>query len=548
MKAIFKYTLALSVTISSSSLFAQENNVVLRAMQDELKRSTTELQYENHQKPFYISYTVDDAKVFSVYASLGGLYGSRDIKTRNKGVRILVGDYEFNDESLDNNQLSEPTANEIEMPLEDDYFGIRRSLWTTTDIVYKGAAQKFKKNQATLKEKNKPLSEIPHRTFAKFPAHQTHETVIEYAIDKKKWEDYCKELSAYFKEIESLETSSVFVSFTRTVRYFVNSEGTTAIVPETIASFHCNGQIKSKENTPINVQTTRYAKTLDGLPSFAELQKEVRDVVNKLKSAPETKSLEDEYSGPVLFIGEPVIQVFTPTAFSLNASNNLQGQEGYNGESGSSTENKIGKNYIDPSITIKVLPGLKSFQGKPVIGSFIMDAEGVKPADETILVEKGILKNVMNDRSLTKPDQVANGFNDGPGVVQVSLENGIALTALKEKLIAAAKAEGLDFALIVRGKAAPMGQTELYKVDLATGNEERVSSARMKPTQPKDLKRLAGTSAQTLYYIPMSRSNVISAIVPEAVLIQEVEVSPFKNSFFKDDVEYVTSPLKTGSK
>lgn len=154
----------------------------------------------------------------------------------------------------------------------------------------------------------------------------------------------------------------------------------------------------------------------------------------------------------------------------------------------------------------------------------------------------------MNDRSLTKPDQIANGFNDGPGVIQVTLENGIAITALKEKLIAAAKAEGLEFALIVRGKAAPMGQTEIFKVDLATGKEERVSPARMKPIQPKDLKRLAGTSAQTLHYIPMSRSNVISAIVPEAVLIQEVEVSPFKNSLFKDDVEYITSPLKSEPK
>jgi hypothetical protein len=548
MKNTLLYIPTFLITIASSSLSAQESNIILRAMQDELKRSTTELQYENHQKPFYISYTVDDAKVFSVYASLGGLYGSRDIKTRNKNVRILVGDYEFNDESLDNSQLTEPTANEIEMPLEDDYFGIRRSLWTTTDIVYKGAAQKFKKNQATLKEKNKPLSEIPHRTFAKLPAHQTREEIVAFEIDKKKWEDYCKELSAYFKEIESLEASSVFVSFTRTVRYFVNSEGTTAIVPETIASFHCNGQIKSKENTPINVQTTRYAKTLDELPSFAELQKEVRDVVAKLKSAPETKSLDDEYSGPVMFIGEPVIQAFTPTAFSLTASNNLQGQEGYNGESGTSMENKIGKNYIDPSITIKVLPGLKSFQGKNVIGSFIMDAEGVKPSGETTLVEKGILKNLMNDRSLTKPDQVANGFNDGPGVLQVALDNGIAVAALKEKLIAAAKAEGLDFALIVRGKAGPMGQTELFKVDLATGKEERVSAARMKPIQPKDLKRLSGTSTLALHYIAISRSNVISAIVPEAVLIQEVEMSPFKNSLFKDDVQYITSPLKSESR
>lgn len=536
--------IVLAALILCTPLFSQENNIILRAMQDELKRSTTELQYENHQKPFYIAYTIDDTKTFSAYSALGALYGSRDMTTRGKDVRILVGDYDFNDESLDNNQFSEPSAHEIEMPLEDDYYGIRRSLWTTTDIVYKGAAQKFKKHQATLKEKNKPLSEMPHRTFAKIPTHQTHESITEHVIDEKKWEDYSKELSSYFKEVESLENSSVFFTFTRTVRYFVNSEGTTAIIPETIASFHCNAQVKSKENTPISVQAIRYATTLDALPSFDELQKEVRGLVSKLKNTPQTKSLEDEYTGPVLFIGEPVIQAFAPVTFSLNASNTLQGQDGYNSETGASIENKIGKNYIDPSITIKAMPGLKSFQGKPVIGTIIMDAEGVKPAAETVLIEKGILKALMNDRSLTKPDQVANGFNDGPGIIQVSLEGGVSVADLKEKLIATAKAEGLDFALIVRGKAAPMGQTEIYQVDLATGKEELLSPARLKAIQPKDLKKLSGTATQMLHYIPMSRANVISAIVPEAVLIQEVEVSPFKNSFFKDDVEYIASPLK----
>lgn len=540
--------IAISTLLLPAVAFSQEDNVVLRAMKDELVRSTNELKYENHDKPFYISYTIDDASIFSVYSSLGGLFGSRDLKTRDKNVRILVGDYEFNDESLDNNTFSDPSALDIEMPLEDDYYGIRRALWTSTDNVYKGAAQKFKKHQATLKEKNKPLAELPHRTFAKIPPHQTHLNIPQYNIDRKKWEDYCKELSSYFKEIEALEASSVFVTFTRTVRYFVNTEGTTAIIPETLAAFHCNAQVKGSDGSAINAQATRYARTLDELPSFPELQKEVRDIVNKLKNSTQTKPLEDEYTGPVLFIGEPVVNVFASTVFSLNASNALQGQDSYSSEGGLGAENKVGKSYVDASITVKATPGLKTFQGKPVIGNIVMDAEGVKPPEEVILIEKGILKTLMNDRSLLKGDQVANGFNDGPGVVQIGIDNGIPVAELKEKLIATAKAEGLDYALIVRGKASPMGQTEIYKVDVATGNEEQLSPARLKQIQPKDLRRLTATSTQALQYLPLSRNNIVSAIVPEAVLIEEAEVAPFKNSFQKDDIEYVTSPLKGSSK
>jgi hypothetical protein len=541
----------IKITISILSLyllrvlpvFAQEESIILRAMKDEMNRTTSEIQYANHEKPFYVSYTIDEAKIFSVYSSLGAVYGARDFRTREKGVRILVGDYEFNDESLDNNQFSDPSAHEIEMPLEDDYYGIRRSLWTTTDIVYKGAAQKFKKHQETLKEKNKPLTALPHRTFAKIPAHQTLLPVTKYSIDQKKWEGYCNELSSYFRSVEALESSSVFVTFARTVRYFVNSEGTIAIIPETVASFHCNAQVKSKENTAISAQVTKYALTLDELPSFAELQKEVRSIVAKLEKAESSKSLEEDYNGPVLFIGEPVVSVFTNIVYPLNASNNLQGQD-YSGEYSSGAESKLGKNYVNPVISVKTTPSLTSFNGKPIIGSIVMDGEGVKPANETILIEKGILKNLMNDRSLTRADQVANGFNDGPGVVQISLEGGAPEASLKEKLIAAAKAEGLEFAIIVRGKASPMGQTEIYRVDLATGKEEQLSPARMKALQPKDLKRISGTSTQALHYVQLGRSNVMSAIVPEALLVEEVEISPFKMPF-KDDVQYISSPLKS---
>jgi hypothetical protein len=546
LKKILYSTFALLITFTVSA--QEENNVILKAMLDEMQRSMTTLEYANHQKPFYISYSVYDSKVFSVYGSLGAVFGSRDFKTRDKGIRILVGDYEFNDESLDNNQSSEGSAHEIPMPLDDDYFGIRRSLWTSTDEVYKGAAQKFKKNQETLKEKNKPLAEVPHRTFAKMQPHRTIEPIPEYDIDSKKWEQYCRELSLHFADVESLEASNVMVTFTRTIRYFVDSEGTIAITPETVAVLRCNGQVKSKQNTPLSINITKYALTLDGLPSFADLEKEVKSSVSKLTFAPETKALDDEYTGPVLFVDEAVLAVFTPTVFSLNASNAIQGQENYEGESSSNVESKLGKNFIDPSISIKAMPALKSYEGKPVVGSFTMDGEGVRPAPEVILVDKGTLKNLMNDRTLTKPGQVANGFNDGPGVIQISIEGGKALGELKQKLIAKAKAEGLTFAMIIKGNGSSNGQSLFYKVDLETGAEELISPSRFKGLQSKELKRISGTSTQTMHYVELGRGNLISAIIPQAVLIEEATVNPFKTPFNKDDVEYVTSPLKTSLK
>src|SRR5688572_3228879 len=86
----------------SQTTFAQQDHIILKAMRDEIDRSMTEMTYEGHEKPFYISYGINDSRAFSVYSSLGSLIRSAAYQNRQKSVRILVGDYEFNDESLDN--------------------------------------------------------------------------------------------------------------------------------------------------------------------------------------------------------------------------------------------------------------------------------------------------------------------------------------------------------------------------------------------------------------------------------------------------------------
>ena len=119
-------------------LCAQDReSVILKAMKDEMKRTMTDAKYEGHDKPFYISYGINDRHVFSAHATLGALVRSNTFQSRNKSVRLLVGNYTFNDESLDNNLTSPPNANDLSVPLDDDYYGIRRALWASTDVVYK---------------------------------------------------------------------------------------------------------------------------------------------------------------------------------------------------------------------------------------------------------------------------------------------------------------------------------------------------------------------------------------------------------------------------
>ncbi|MFM7429111.1 MAG: hypothetical protein ACKO1F_04350, partial [Flammeovirgaceae bacterium] len=200
--------------VALSSANAQTEDVILRAMQDELNRNSKELSLPGFEKPFFIMYGLVDQKSMIVSATLGALMNSIEDRNRYKSTtRILVGGYEFNDESLEDNLFSSPTAMEISLPLDDDYWGIRRSFWVTTDNVYRSAARHFEKHKQTLKETGKPLAEIPHRSFAKVPVQRIIQTQTASHYNRSEWETKVKELSSFFKQQPNINNSVVFVSF-----------------------------------------------------------------------------------------------------------------------------------------------------------------------------------------------------------------------------------------------------------------------------------------------------------------------------------------------
>lgn len=515
-----------------------------------MKRSMTEMKYEGHDKPFFISYGIADTKNFNVYTTLGAIVQSGEFQSRSKSVRVLVGDYEFNDESLDNNLFSDPAANEIQLPVDDDYFGIRRALWTTTDVVYKGAAQKYKKHQATLKEQNKSLKDVPHRTFAKVPAIQSVKPPSSYSLDKKKWDHYSKEISTVFSAYPELESSDVMMNVTYGSQYFVNSERTVIVKPYHISVIQCRAQIKTEKGEPVFENIVHYANLPEDLPSLEKLKGECKALADKLMYLRKAKALDEEYSGPVLFVGSSVAQLFASPLFSfretLVSSNAIMNTNEFRPEAAASLDSRVGKLIIDNSLTVKARPSVGKFKEKILPGSYEIDDEGVVPKDELILVEKGVLKNLLNDRSLTKEGQVANGHSTGPAVIEISSNNTLPGEVLKTALIAAAKKQGLEFALIIKeNESISEGMAEVWKVDLETGAEELLRSAQLKGISLKNLRRIAGIGKdQQAYTIQTSDGNLASFIVPDAVLLDDIDVTPLTLPYLENDEIYVKSPLK----
>jgi hypothetical protein len=556
MKKYFCYILFLLLTPRLFTVAQeQSDDVILKAMQDELSRNMSELKLPPYDKPFFIMYSIQDQKSYTITSTLGSIVSSSEKAFRFKSnTRVLVGDYAFNDESLEDNLTSGPTALEIRLPLDDDYMGIRRSLWSSTDKVYRDAARHFQRHQQTLKETGKSLSEIPHRSFAKGNAVKVVSTHTPYAFDKSKWEQQLKNLSALFLKHPLIENSTVMLQFTEGYKYMVNNEGVVAKIPFRETSFMSVGQLKNAKGEFAWDQISHQTFLPDQLPPEDQLKKEIENMIAEIETQLSIPKFEDEYSGPVLFTGSVVADVFSNVLFSgsenIFASNTIPRLTGFQYQAEPLMDGKIGKNIFHESLTIKAKPKLKSYNGATLSSAFEIDDEGIVPSDELIVVEKGVLKSLLNDRTITHVTQSANGFSSGPGVLEVTSEQKNSEKELKEKLIARAKAEGLDYALIVRNSPALMGMMNVYKVSLKDGSEEKMRNGVYEGMNFKTLKRILGASDKYIAHnlnVPDFQNTgrnggMGSYIVPESILLEEVEVKPVQLPILREE-EYVINPL-----
>lgn len=545
----------------------KKDDVIMKAMQDELSRCMNGLKYKEYAKPFFIGFNVTDSKSLTIISTFGALIHSSESPQKIRSVRVLAGDYDFNDESLDNDITSPPILSDIDMPDDDDYYGIRRSLWSSTENVYINASRHFQRNKMNLAEQKKPLEEIPHRSFAKTEKVNLVIDSSEIKYDKIKLENYYRELSAVFNKYEDLSGSNVIFNFSGGNNYFVNSEGTRTKTPFRLAFLGLSAGAKTADGDNLQGQLSYYASDPSQLPPADNLKKDISEMVKTLFAKRNAPVFNEDYTGPVLIERKALAELISNILFSydegLIVNNNINTGYGMQYDQGVSPDLKIGKTIVSEMMTVKALPKLKTFKGSPLLGSFDADNEGVIPPDELTLIEKGKLRNLLNDRTITKPGQTPNGHGQGPGVISISFDNAVAKGELKNMLIKEAKSEAQEYAFILKSVTEssygqgdfPGGaeddfsslQLDLYRVSLADGSEELVRSANLKSVSMKIFKKIIAASNETFVehtvHTGAGGQHALSLILPGAILFKELEISGSETPFHKENI-FVESPLK----
>lgn len=545
-------------------LHAQELNdsIILKAMTDELNSNITDLKYKDYEDPFYISYTLSHIQNYFGLASRGAVENSILNTLRNSRVRVLVGSYELNDENFLDQSLT-VNSNSIVMPVpvDDDYWGIRQSFWSLTDGVYRTARMIYKNKLKLFEEDRLPEGFEPIPDFSREEVQVMDLRSDRGSLDKVELDNKLRTYSSILSEYSDIYKSGFTLEVNRTEHFFINSEGSSISCPVDLATLSVTLIEQDDNYMPVINWMQFYAREPEDLPGIQEMEDTVKSLADSLKKLTMVPVIQEQYYGPVLFMDEAakdVLPVLINQGSYMEAKRkNLivdsQGNIYYGGGPGN-TSPVMNQRIMPDNFNLKALSHIENYEGTGLLGSFSVDAEGVVPPDEIILIRDGKLQNQLNGRTPTKEIPSSNGhrrFGAGyfsgsvaPGILELEIkEGGLSIKELKTELLKKAEEDGLQYAYIVRkmhfmNRIVPL---LLYRVDVETGNEKLVRVNSSFEFLDKSLRNISAVSGNRIVFNSVLGANggsdantarglftnggyPVSYIFPDAYIIDNVNL------------------------
>jgi predicted Zn-dependent protease len=491
----------LSVLAACVPLWAQDD-IVVKAMHDELDRSMTQLQLENLEKPYFISFRVIDSDSTNVSASFGALNNSSRGRSRTFTVEVRVGDYKLDNTnffSLNFNMSSmvQVFNGTTALPLEDDYKELRRQMWLATDATYKKAVEDLSRKRAALQNKV-DTDDTPDFT-RESPAQSVVDAPSVHA-DREQWETLARSLSGLFRKMPDINTSSVSLSAANSYIRYLNSEGTSYTRHEPRVTFDAHAATQASDGTPLEDTVWFYARSVAELPSADELATSVRTLGQHLKDLRAASTIEN-YNGPVLVEGDAAVQlfrqVFVPNLLGTRRpliDNALGAQQMALGEN--PFLDKIGARVLPEFLSVTDNPTLAEYNKIPLAGWCTVDEDGV-PTRETRLVEKGILKTLLLTRDPVRSIEHSTGSRHAgqaaPSNLFVTAENGLSQAELHAKFLDLVKQRNKDFGIVVRRMRTAQHPVMAWKV-FPDGREELIRGIQFSGLNSATFKEIAAAS------------------------------------------------------
>ncbi len=390
-----------------------EDEVLLRAMRDEMTRATQLAVVGGADAPYFISYTVSDADSIHVASSLGAILSSTRNAYRSPAIEVRVGDYASDNTGHVQSGAYSGTRMDGDWPLDANYLSLRNSFWLSTDRVFKTALESISRKRASQTNAAKDANPLPN--FSKVEPVVSIPKLTLQEIDEALWKGRANRLSAVFKKYPDVLSSAANVQAMTGMTTMLTSEGAMIRYDDGIGWVIGKAESQAADGMIVHDATSIQSLNFDALPPEAEMLRSFTEVAENVRALAKAPSAE-AYTGPVLFEPRAAAQLLAqllgdnlriprrPLTNPGQAANIVP----------SELEARLNARVLPDFFDVVDDPTQRTLNGKPLAGFFEYDLEGVRPKPVSI-VEKGVLKNVLTTRTPVPNFPSSNGHARLPG-------------------------------------------------------------------------------------------------------------------------------------
>ena len=257
-----------ALVLSAQTPTNSDNDPLLRAMKDELKRSSA-LTRLGLDQPYFMEYRADDVVAHGISASLGALLQATDNAYRIPTVRVRVGNYNFdNTNHIYSAAYGGSRYDPDRLSLDNDYMSFRQVYWLATDRAFKTAEDALARKRSSLKNMSLPDA-LPD--FSKATPAQLILPIQRKPVAMEAWKKEIVKISGVFGAYPQVLSSGVEMQISQATDYVVNTEGTALRVPEDMTFVRLLAQGLAADGTAVHDAEVVQAFEADELPAEAEL-------------------------------------------------------------------------------------------------------------------------------------------------------------------------------------------------------------------------------------------------------------------------------------
>lgn len=513
------------------------------AMRDEMQRSMDSLHIANAPRTFWIGYMTNRYRSFDITSEYGGILrlSAEPWKTQIM-AHVKLGNFRYGSDIK-----GQPVIIGKAAPEQVDYAQLRRAFWQLTDMSYKNSLNMFAKKEAYLRQNPMPsvLADIPDMQRC---APVTYEGPSEdFAINVDELASIATKLSAVFNKYTYLLNADVRIHADEVKSYRMTTENVNIALPHNSLTIKASASFRDSGNVVLSDDMTLAYDNPKEVPPLEVLEAQVKNFADNCEALREAPAVEQYYKGPVMFEDEAVAHVFTDVYLRSNYFYAKPAMQVASKGLGA----KLGKKIMDERITIKNLTSETSFEGKPLLGHYAMDADGFKPSADITLVANGVFKVMLNRATpaqyagkSTASARLGNSPTQslpmvGVGTLQISATGTTAQKDMEKQLIKKAKKQKLDYAYIV---SAPQNSSclRIYQIDVRTGERKLMKTNQVALPTESQMQKLDAISAESVV------KNVVnpytySVIYPRSIIFDDMELN--KSSFKPSPADPIPYPL-----